>query len=195
MVEYYQHIKEEYRNYIKKYPPGHNQNVAVQELLLEKLKRLRFKTVIEVGCGYGVQLKAVVDEFEPKLSIGIDLSIDQVLEAGRYLKGYDDVGILKYDIINYTDEIDYELVFCTTVLCHIPPQYIEKAVKNVCKLSKRHIVIVEPTKEVIAKISRVGDQWLHDYKTLFKKHKWRLKDIEKVEGFPLQYMRFGREIE
>lgn len=193
MVDYYQHNVKEYKNYIKKYPPTHNQNVAVIEMLMMKLKGLRFKnSVMEVGCGYGLMIKEVMDTFKPRLCIGIDLSLDQVLEAERYLKGYDNVAILKYDIIHYTDDLEYQLVFCSTVLSHIPPQYIEKAVKNVCKLSKRHIVIVEPTSEVIRSISRKDDQWLHDYKMLFGRHKWRIKDKEKVEGFPLLYMRFGR---
>lgn len=191
MVDYYQHNKEEYRNYIKKYPPGHNQNVAVIEMLLKKLKRLRFRNVIEIGCGYGLMIREVMDAFKPRYCVGIDLSEDQINEALRYLAGYN-ISLALTDIINYTDYVKYELVFCSTVLSHIPPQYIEEAVKNVCKISKRHIVIVEPTKEVIAKISRVGDQWLHDYKKLFSKHKWRIKEKEKVEGYPLLYMRFGR---
>ena len=195
MVEdYYEHNEEEYKNYMKRYPPGQNQNASVSRVLMKKFGELEFESVFDVGCGYGLIIKALLDKFEGKSCICMDLSDEQVESAKKYLDEYykNDLTILQGDIIHYRSGQKYDLVFCTTVLSHIPEQYIDDAVANTCALSKQHIAIVEPTIDVIARLNRPDDQWLYDYQTMFKDRGWKMVEVVQINGYPIQYMRFKK---
>jgi len=193
---YYQHNKKEYEYYINKYPPTHRQLIRTIDLLLRKMKGLRFTSCFELGMGYGYMVDKILKRFRPKVYVGIDLSEDQIREAKKYLKWYVSrkrITVKLGDIIKYKDKRRYDLVFCSTVLSHIPEQYVKKAVNNMCRLSKKHIIIVEPTIDVIASLRNSDDQWLYNYKGVFEECGWKIMDIEQVAGHNLQYMRFGKE--
>ena len=197
--DYYDHNKTEYVNYINRYPPSWAQNVSTKNTLNKKLTGLRFTTVFEVGMGYGLFGKLILDGFEIERFVGIDLSSDQIEAAQKYLEewmlsGRVDVSVA--NIATYKSRTKFDLVFCSTVLSHIPPNLIESAIKNMCRVAKKYIVIVEPTTEVMKRLNKnlekKYDQWLYDYATMFRQHGWAIVDHEDVCGFPIEYMRFEK---
>lgn len=194
-MDYYEHNEAEYKNYMKRYPPTQVQNARVAELLVERLKGLRFKSVFECGAGYGLMTRVLMKNFRGKTYVCMDLSEDQIEAAKRYLSWHYErkkVKIMQGDIIHYQSKKKYDLVFCSTVLSHIPEQFVEKAIENVCALSKKHIVIVEPTTDVIARLKKNDDQWLHNYKILFARRGWGIVDVKQVVNHVIQFIRFKK---
>lgn len=194
-VDYYKHNEAEYKNYMKTYPPTQVQNARVADMLVERLKGLRWGSCLEVGCGYSLMTRVLMKNFRGKTYTCMDLSEDQVEAAKKYLSWHYErkkVKIFQGDIIHYRSKKKYDLVLSTTVLSHIPEQYVEKAIENVCALAKMHIVIVEPTTEVIARLKKNDDQWLHNYRLLFARQGWGIVDIKRVVNHLIQYIRFQK---
>lgn len=140
-----------------------------QNTLMRYLDRLKFRTILEVGCGYGRMTKLVLARFPNVVEIiAIDLSSDQIKTAKTYVND-DRVQfhvIRLQDLGIYHDRFD--LVFGVSVLMHIPFQTIEKAIENMVNASSKHIVNVDWYRPFVAS-GRAGKSFAHDYKTLYGK--------------------------
>jgi SAM-dependent methyltransferase len=138
-----------------------------EEALVEFLKDLRFRNILEVGCGYGRILKLVGDSFDARL-VGIDLSRDQLTRVRGYVRGRG-VDLSQQIISNlaYADET-FDIVFSCNVLLHVPPNKLRRALGEMTRVSKRHIVLMEPYKGDNADFRR-SFCWDHDYAAYFSK--------------------------
>jgi hypothetical protein len=132
--------------------------------LKEILGRIKFNSVIDVGCGDG----RMIPLFEGKKYLGFDISkrlIDickeQYPKKSFHVSSVEDAKFPKAD-----------LVFSYTTLEHVPPENIEKAVTSVKSMGKQ-ILLIEPKNFIPS-----GDYCFnHEYKKYFKiKKRWALGD-------------------
>lgn len=70
----------------KKWGPFHKRLVKRQQnTFLRYLERLKFQTILEIGCGYGRITKLVLAKFPDVVEIkAIDISPDQIKVAKKY---------------------------------------------------------------------------------------------------------------
>lgn len=154
----------------------------VDEVKEKKLKNIlstiKFDSVLDVGCGSG----RFVNYFKDKKYTGcdiakhlVDVCKERFPERDFYTSSVEDVKPLS----NHK----FDLVFCYTVLEHVPPENIQKAVDALKSVGKK-MLIVEPVDFIPQ-----GDYcYSHDYKKLFNVTKtWKLGDkvAHLVEWFPL----------
>ncbi|HIH38706.1 class I SAM-dependent methyltransferase [Candidatus Woesearchaeota archaeon] len=96
------------------YEPTPNYPLLLRRLGLESPEELKGKSVLEVGCGHG--LNVVYLAKHGAIMTGLDLSkkIDELKEKHK------DISWVKSDILEYKPKERFDLVFCIGVLHHTP---------------------------------------------------------------------------
>lgn len=132
------------------------------EFVISKIMRYAPSTILEVGCGYGRILK----ELEPlafNRIVGVDFS-PEMLAEGRERELSDKVELVHADASNLPFKNDeFELVFTSGVLMHVPPEKVMAVMKEMARVSQKTILNFESIS--ITDFARFG----HDYKTLYSK--------------------------
>src|SRR4051812_20318733 len=99
---------------VQKYGPVHSQERRLFEKILTPLS---FESILEVGCGQGEKLRALVNRFHPKQYFGIDVAPNALKIAEANLPG----GVFEVaDIQTAAPNIKADLIVCSNVLEHIP---------------------------------------------------------------------------
>jgi ubiquinone/menaquinone biosynthesis C-methylase UbiE len=156
-------------------------NMKADEKMIHVLRNISFRSVLDVGCGFGRVTKLILDNFDVENIVGIDLSPQQIEHARKYVNS--DKVQLSTGTIYDLDAPDnsYDLVIAASVLMHIPFNRIEKAIAELVRVSKRHIVNLDwYEKDKLGE--EVGEYcFAHNYPSLYKK-----AGMSKMEMFPLQ---------
>lgn len=131
-----------YKNYweIKGREKAEEWNSIKRQFLLNELKQLKFKTVLELGCGDG-QLSSLIKNFNCNLT-GLDISKHRI-ESNQFLDKK-----IQLDIFDFNNEKKYDLIICSHFLLHIEPRNIKQVIKKMINLSKRYIVFLEPDPQI-----------------------------------------------
>jgi len=118
-------------------------HVYDEKQVVEQLKKLDPKSILDVGCGNGNWTKIINKEFPKMDYLGVDISVGLIKKAkennkhNKFVVG--DVRTMKLPK-------KYDLAFAYTCFLHVPPADMEKTVENLKTLAKR-IIFIEPTKE------------------------------------------------
>jgi pseudaminic acid biosynthesis-associated methylase len=137
------------------------------------LEGLSIKSVLEVGCNRGHNLRAIAEMLSDAYLVGVepnDYAIKIAKNAG------DNIYVIKGDASNLPfKERSFELVFTAGVLIHIPPAELEKVLKEIYRTSSKYILAVEyysEQEEEIVYRGQTGLLWkrpfLKCYQNLFK---------------------------
>lgn len=125
--------------YNKAYQNPEYMKVSVgQAYLTWVLTNLRFKSVLDVGCGCGYALLGFI--LHGKTAKGVEVC-DYLLETT--LRTYVVAGVVKKGRIQ---ELPYEadtfdLVYCTDVLEHIPECDVHKSIGELVRVSRKYVFI------------------------------------------------------
>jgi ubiquinone/menaquinone biosynthesis C-methylase UbiE len=138
-----------------------------RKLLQAYLRRYfpSYRSVIEVGPGPGELLSLHKDV--PRV-VGFDFS-EEMLERARGRvrnHGWTNVELILGDITKTHLEEKFDLLMTRTVLMHIHPDEIEKAVDNVAAMSD-HLILLELYDEDRTRVF-AAHNWVHDYIPLFE---------------------------
>jgi len=138
-----------------------------RELILEELEKLQpFKSLVEIGCNCGPNLFRIQEKF-PKVKLsGVDVNIE-ALEVGKLR--LPKVDFYVGDVQNlFLPDKRFDISLVDAVLMYVPPEKILKAIRNLVRISKKAIILVEwKDKDVYGKV--VYHHWARDYKKLFQK--------------------------
>ena len=163
--------------------------------------------IIDLGCGSGYVLRNIK---EYRSMLGVDISTSALKEAKKFLKGRENVRIVKGDVQNFRLRKKFDKIVCAEVIEHVPEP--KELVDTAIRLSKKNtdIVITVPNEDLIEFIYKVFkffrihkifggvtikmDWHLHDFN--LKKFKKLIKnklDIVEVKKnpfwfFPLSYV-------
>ncbi len=98
------------------------------------------KSIADIGCGNGVFINTLLDR---KLNFDI-LGIDRSNTALKYVNG----NKLLSDISNIPlPDKSYDCITCLEVLEHLPVNLYDKAISELCRISKKYIIISVPFEE------------------------------------------------
>lgn len=132
----------------------------------EYLKRLSARSVLEFGSGFGRMSKIVLEELDPLVYIGVDVSPHQIANAAKFLNAdWVNVAFIQGNILTYQDDRHYDLVLASELLLHILPDDIERAVAQMVRYSKRDIIHIDWARDY----EKSSWCFIHDYYDLFTK--------------------------
>lgn len=110
--------------------------------IVELLKTFEWAYLLEVGCSSGPNLKLIRDAFPDKALFGMDVNADSVMEAKKFLP--DNVAV-RQGAVNHIHFIDgyFDVVLADAVLMYTTPEDIERAMKEIDRVAKRAVLIVD----------------------------------------------------
>lgn len=178
--------------------------------LIQLVKVYNFRSILEIGCGFGRYTKILYDLFQPDSYVALDVSDAQLERAKKY------VGHAKVDF-NCTRVQDFEinkkfdLVFASEILMHIEFEYIEAVIKKMIEFSSNKIITIDWfNKNLIGQTKWQGVGFMHDYETQYLKHGarqvrvhllplpklWLFKNIsDRISGTPRQELQAIIEVD
>lgn len=108
--------------------------------LADRIARYRPESILEVGCGYGKQLRALRERVDAPL-VGLDFSATQLGMARRYLEGVEGVAFVlgSGDRLPFPDKA-FDLVFTSAVILHNPTDIADRMRREVVRVARRWIV-------------------------------------------------------
>jgi trans-aconitate methyltransferase len=166
---YSKYWKKSGKSYAKKFK--YTELFYVQEkLLLQELRKLEFKSVFELGCGFGRITELIKDNFDVPDYDAIDISKHQIKNAN--VPG---VNFEVADFNEYSPQRQYDLVIASEILMHIPPHMIEKFTAKYLSMSKKYNINID----VYGKWENLAEHnFVHPYMRLFKNYETEAIDIK-----------------
>ena len=126
-------------------------------------------TVLEVGCGPGWNLRAIMAR-QPSIEChGIDINAGAVEEARQ--AGIEARCGTAVSIAGHYDAGSMDLVFTSGVLIHIPPEQLETVMRAIITTSARYVLAIEYDAEEAEEIDyrgHAGKLWKRPYGQLYQ---------------------------
>lgn len=148
--------------------------------MLKKIKSINPENILEFGCGFGRNIKFLIENDIPAKNItGVDLSEEMIKKAKKYISN-SSVSLKVSDAAFLPFKPNtFDIVITHGVFMHIKPQDIEQAVKEIKKVCKKYIISIEQNYD--------GNEYtfVHYYKEIFEKHK--LQIVENINKNGLDY--------
>ncbi len=115
------------------------------EWLLKKVGELKPKNVLEIGCGFGKNLKFLSENLSyPTTLMGFDISESMVRKAKNNLNNQVILGCADINSLPFHDQ-SYDLIFTYAALMHVPEQNIRRAIQELRRVAKKYLIIIEET--------------------------------------------------
>ncbi len=146
-----------------------------RSFLIEKIANLQpFLNILEIGCGYALNLYLLAKKFPQAKFTGIDIN-QKAIEAGKKLlkkERIKNVELLvgKADKLNNFPEKNFDVVFTDAVLMYIGPDKIKGIIREILRIAKKGIILVEwhtPNQKKDIYDAHIG-VWKRDYVSLLK---------------------------
>jgi trans-aconitate methyltransferase len=113
---------------------------AEDQPLIDLMRQLTFKTVLEVGCGYGRVGAAILRHFPKVKYTGIDISVDLVEAAARRLP---DAELICADVATWDSDHTWDLVLAANTLGHIRPEDLPGVWAKMERWATRDIIHID----------------------------------------------------
>lgn len=138
---------------------------AQEQALMALLEGLRFRSVLEVGCGFGRITRLIAGRWPDVAITALDLSPDQLAATGAKVPGAELVESTFEDFDPGARR--WDLVLASEFLMHVPPESIAEVVAKLRDLTTRDVVTVDwavpyPPERPIADFN-----FCHDYAALY----------------------------
>lgn len=142
--------------------------------ILKKINEIEPENILEVGCGFGRNIRFLVDNKFPAEKItGIDISSTMIKQAKKYLVNKK-VKLIEADIVNLPfRENEFFLTLSHGVLMHVAPKDIDKAVREIFRVTKDYFICVEQNYN--------GNEYtfVHDYRKIFSRSGGKIIESKK----------------
>ena len=150
------------RDFIK--DPWQAKTHTQHQWLLEKIKRSKPQTILEVGCGFGRNINFLINNnIDPKRITGVDISPKMIHEAEKYLNKRSLRLITAHaEQLPFKDK-SFDVVFTHGVFMHISPQKINRAFQEIVRVTRKYVIIIEQN-YITSDVSNYT--FVHDYKKL-----------------------------
>lgn len=147
-----------------------------RDLLFESIARLApFESVIEIGCNCGVNLYRLAMQYPRVRLVGCDVN-HVAIERGRaFMQSHGlsgvELSVGRADRLGSFANGSFDVVFTDAVLIYIGPDQIRKVAKEMLRLCRRRIILMEWHREGPEGVSD-GEFWqgfwVWDYARLFR---------------------------
>lgn len=124
---------------------GQSARTERSEWIADRIAEYQPTSILEVGCGYGKQLRAIRRRIDVPM-VGIDFSPTQLGQAGAYLEGLDRVGLVLGTgaRLPFADQ-SFDLVLTSAVILHNAPPIAEQMRREVIRVARRFAAHNEDT--------------------------------------------------
>ena len=150
--------------------------------LLERLPEVHPTEVLEVGCGFGRNLKMLQEASDlPCRLYGLDISLELLRKAHREFAL--DVPLLCGDVTRLPlADAAFETVVTHGVLMHVPPKTVRHAVRELVRVTGRTLWCIEEQVRIPNLRGRsfsINDYtFAHDYPVLFREVGARITQVD-----------------
>jgi ubiquinone/menaquinone biosynthesis C-methylase UbiE len=134
-----------------------------RDTLIEVLKKIEFKSVLEIGCNCAPNLERIKNEFKATKLAGIDIN-EQSIKTGRKMLPEADLRVADATNLPFKDK-SFDLILTDAILIYIKPREIRQVISEMSRVGKKAIVMVEWLSNVEDK--KFG-HWRRDYTKLFE---------------------------
>lgn len=143
-----------------------------RKLLMEKIAGyFPFESILEFGCSAGPNLYGLAKKFNEVKIYGIDISKKAIEEGRKYFEKENIKNVhLKtggIEAIKTINDKSIDIFFTNKVLIYFDNHKIEEAIREILRVTKKAIIILELHHYLEDSIYK--DNWIHNYKLLFKK--------------------------
>lgn len=116
---------------------GQPARTARAEWLADRLASYAPQSILEIGCGYGKQLRALRSRLDAPL-VGLDFSQSQLRQATGYLGDLEGISLVHGtgDRLPFPDNA-FDLVFTSAVILHNPPPAAEQIRREILRVARR----------------------------------------------------------
>lgn len=152
-----------------------------RQLIIDALRKMKFYSIYEVGCGAGANLFKVLKTFPGTRVGGLDINQDAVDEAKKHLprnalvERRSDGGI-------FMNDGSIDVLLTDAYLIYIGPTRINAMIKEIKRVARNHIIFVELHSPSI--LERLKIRWrgynAYNYKKLLSKHDFYDIRIDKI---------------
>lgn len=169
-----------YFDELKDQPSYQKKRLKQQEdFLVSHISNFKFKSILEIGCGYGRYTKILSTKFKPETYLAIDISNGQIEKAREYVNN-DEIEFVCTKIQDLKVDRKFDLVFAGEVLMHINFDEIEAVIQKMVSYSKNKIISIDWYNENNIGRSSLDYCFIHDYRSLFTKNKIKEISIYKI---------------
>ena len=160
--------------------------------ILKHIKRLKPKTLLEIGCGFGRNIKFLAKHYQYPLKVtATDISPSMIKNAKIFLE---DVSFGKYkpelkvaDIVNLPfAKASFDIVLIHSVINYVQPPNFEKALKQSLKITKKYLILSEEhfadikrNRQGFAKANKFT--FAYDYQTALGALNCKIVDYKRVD--------------
>jgi SAM-dependent methyltransferase len=118
-----------------------------QRQFLAELAKLRWDSILEVGCGFGWHLKAIADQFPSRRVVGLDFSFIQLLKSHDYLAGsHANVCLGSAFQVPFSPD-SFDVVFTSGMLIYVHPKQLQGAIAELRRVAHRSVITLEYARE------------------------------------------------
>ena len=152
-----------------------------RDLLIGELRKLKFNSVIEVGCAAGANLYRIKQAFPNVLIGGVDLNEKATETARNLLPKGTLIDTMSADDLFFNSK-HTDIILTDACLIYIGPSKIKKALREFKRLARKYVVLVEiysanPIVQFL--IWRRNGYFVYNYPRLLRKLGFR--DIQMVK--------------
>lgn len=142
------------------------------------LAELKPKKVLEVGCGYGRNLKELKKVYPDCEIYGIDISTTQLENARDYLEE-EEPHLFQYEEGQKLpfDDNSFDLVFTSGVLCIMYPEVVDEICTDMLRVSSKYVVHNEDMKVEDFRF------FVHDYIAIYNNKPAKVVEVERNPHF------------
>jgi SAM-dependent methyltransferase len=141
--------------------------------LAARVAHYRPTSILEIGCGYGKQLRAIRGELDVPM-MGLDFSASQFEIARGYLEGLDRVALVLGSGMDLPfPDRSFDLVLTSAVILHNPPQAAERIRREVLRVARRFAAHNEDTNTTYNRFGYDTADW------------YRFEGVEILESGPI----------
>lgn len=143
-----------------------------RKMLIDTISKFSPESILEIGCGSGVNLYLLAKKFPNALIWGIDIN-KKSIEYGK--AKFKELGIDKVKLLNQSaDDLVYEgfkydVVFTDAMLIYIGTDKIRQLMSHIIRLAKKGIVLCEWHNERLCSLGQYKDGvWQRNYRNLLQ---------------------------
>jgi len=165
------------------------ETLLFKKIIIDQILLHETRVILDYGCGVGRLAKEVLEELPNVKIVGVDTSPEMRKLAEEYVnsdrfstKSPEELGNDKFDF-----------TYCVYVLQHIPPAYIDNAIKQVCESSPSLLLVNSVARMYASPQGFVNDGYdvLMEVANYFKKVSWAIPPINLINNTLIRKMFMG----
>src|SRR3989338_3598622 len=135
-----------------------------QRWLLAQIKKLRPRSILEAGCGFGRNLNFLIEQrIRSEILTGADISAKLLAQSGLPKA----VKLVRADVLNLPfNNRSFDLVFTHGLLMHVNPRNLNRAMAELIRITKKYLIIIEEVRPWPQPLNYFT--WVHDYDKIIK---------------------------